>query len=143
TIIHCLASLLLQTRLPRRVMLVDDGGSDRDHTLLLVREFARANGVALEIGARGWSIGRAVTLKRQSREFEGDVLLVLDADTVLESPEFIERCVRELYRGVGIASATGRQLPLLPASRAVVEASAPFRIWAGDDPGLDSLRQTG
>ncbi len=143
TIIHCLASLLLQTRLPRRVMLVDDGGPDRDHTLLLVREFARANGVALEIIARGWSIGRAVTLKRQSREFEGDVLLVLDADTVLESPDFIERCVRELYQGVGIASATGRQLPLLPASRALVEASAPFRIWAGDDAGLDSMRPTG
>ncbi|MEO6169415.1 MAG: glycosyltransferase [Lysobacter sp.] len=143
TIIHCLASLLLQTRLPRRVMLVDDGGPDRDHTLLLVREFARANGVALEIIARGWSIGRAVTLKRQSREFEGDVLLVLDADTVLESPDFIERCVRELYQGVGIASATGRQLPLLPGPRAALEDSAPFRTWLGDDPRADSITTTG
>lgn len=139
TIIHCLASLLTQTRLPRRVLLVDDGGPERDHTLQLAREFARANGVKLETIARGWSIGRAVTLKRQSREFEGDVLLVLDAHTVLESPDYIERCVRELYQGVGIASASGRMLPLQASARALVQASSPFQNWQGDDPYTDPL----
>ncbi len=143
TIIHCLASLLLQTRLPRRVLLVDDGGPDRDHTLQLVREFARANFVSLEIISRGWSIGRVVTLKRQSREFEGDVVLVLDADTVLESPDYIERCVRELYQGVGIASASGRVLPLDPSARSRVEASTPFQTWLGDDAYVDTTAPTG
>lgn len=139
TLIHCLASLLIQTRLPRRVLLVDDGGVERDHSLQLAREFARANGVQLETIARGWSIGRVVTLKRQSREFEGDVLLVLDADTILESPDYIERCVRELYQGVGIASAAGRVLPLNEATRALVESSPPFAGWQGDDRYVDRL----
>lgn len=143
TIIHCLASLLLQSRLPRRVLLVDDGGAERDHTLQLAREFARANGISLEIIARGWSIGRVVTLKRQSREFEGDVLLVLDADTVLESPDYIERCVRELYQGVGIASASGRLLPLQPMVRAALESSTPFRTWLGDDQYVDATVSVG
>lgn len=140
TIIQCLASLLVQTRLPRRVLLVDDGGVERDHSLLLAREFARANGVRLDTVARGWSIGRAVTLKRQAREYEGDVLVVLDADTVLESPDYIERCVQELYQGVGIASAAGRVLPLDAAARAVVTSLPPFRHWQGDDPYTDPMR---
>lgn len=134
TIVHCLASLLVQTRLPRRVLLVDDGGIERDHSLQLAREFARANGIRLETIARGWSIGRVVTLKRQSREFEGDVLLVLDAHAVLESPDYIERCVCELYQGVGIASACGRMLPLDKPTREFVETSGPFCKWRGDDP---------
>ncbi|QOY62625.1 glycosyltransferase family 2 protein [Lysobacter sp. H21R4] len=133
TVVHCLASLLGQTRLPRRVLLVDDGGIDRDHSLQLAREFARANGIRLETIARGWSIGRVVTLKRQSREFEGDVLLVLDADAVLESPDYIERCICELYQGVGIASASGRMLPLQESACERLETSAPFRNWLGDD----------
>lgn len=140
TIVHCLASLLVQTRLPRRVLLVDDGGIDRDHSLQLAREFARANGIRLETIARGWSIGRVVTLKRQSREFEGDVLLVLDAHAVLESPDYIERCIRELYQGVGIASASGRMLPLQQATRELVETSEPFRNWQGDDHYADRRR---
>lgn len=141
TIVHCLASLLVQTRLPRRVLLVDDGGIDRDHSLQLAREFARANAIRLETIARGWSIGRLVTLKRQSREFEGDVLLVLDAHAVLESPDYIERCICELYQGVGIASASGRMLPLQQATRRLVETSEPFRNWQGDDPHADRLRR--
>ena len=48
TIIHCLAALLQQSRLPRRVLLVDDGGISRDHALQFAREFARANGIAPE-----------------------------------------------------------------------------------------------
>lgn len=143
TIIHCLSSLLLQTRQPRRLLLVDDGGMDRDHSLQLAREFARANGVQLETIARGWSIGRVVSLKRQAREFEGDVLLVLDADTVLESADYIERCVRELYQGVGIASASGRVLPLQADDRKAVESLPPFRRWQGDDAYADPTVATG
>ncbi|MGV8940705.1 MAG: glycosyltransferase [Lysobacter sp.] len=139
TVIHCLTSLLGQTRLPRRVMLVDDGGIDRDHSLQFAREFARANGVQLEIVSRGWSIGRAVTLKRQAREFDGDVLFVLDADTVLESPDYIERCVHELYQGVGIASACGTVLPLQSSDRSRLATMPAFRRWLGGDEYRDHM----
>src|SRR5690606_14090665 len=80
TIVHCLASLLRQTSPPRRVLLVDDGGAERDHGSQLAREFARANGLELRVIQRKWSIGKAATLKRQAREFTGDVMLVIDAD---------------------------------------------------------------
>ena len=115
TIIHCLTSLLRQTRQPRRVLLVDDGGVSRDHAVQLAREFARANGIQLQVVVRTWSVGKAVTVKRQARQFDGDVLFVLDANTVLASPDYLERCVRELYQGVGIASACGTVEPLRAA----------------------------
>lgn len=139
TIIHCLASLLRQTRPPRRVLLVDDGGIRRDHAIQFAREFARANGVELRTVTRTWSIGRAATLKRQAREFDGDVMFVLDADTVLASPDYIERCVRELYQGVGIASACGTVEPLRVSQRRVLSAAPPFRRWLGDDAYRDPL----
>lgn len=139
TIVHCLASLLDQTRLPRRVLLVDDGGIERDHSIQFAREFARANGVQLQIVSRAWSIGRAATLKRQAREFQGDVMFVLDADTVLESPDYIERCVRELYQGVGIASACGTVLPLRSVDRFRLAAMPAFRRWLAGDAYRDPL----
>ncbi|KGM53508.1 hypothetical protein N799_11565, partial [Lysobacter arseniciresistens ZS79] len=134
TIVHCLAGLAAQTLRPRRVLLVDDGGAERDHGIQLAREFAIANGLALTVVQRTWSIGKAATLKRQARGFAGDVLFVLDGDTVLASPDYIERCVRELYQGVGIASACGTVEPLRPRHRRALAASPAFQRWlAGDD----------
>lgn len=137
TIIHCLAALLTQTLKPRQVMLVDDGGIDRDGTAVLAREFAIANHMPLTIVERRWSIGRTPTVKRQTREFDGDVLFVLDADTVLTSPDYLERCVQELYQGVGIASACGTLLPLRGRDRRALSATAAFRRWVGQDEYRD------
>lgn len=143
TIIQCLAALLGQSRLPRQVLLVDDGGAERDHSIQLAREFALANGVQLQTVVRTWAIGKAATLKRQSREFTGDVLFVLDADTVLDSPDYIERCVRELYQGCGIASASGRIEPLWPDQRQQLVHAPAFRRWLAGDDYLDPLRPRG
>ena len=33
---------------------------------------------------------------------------ILDADTFLEPPNYIERCVQELFQGVGIAAPAAR-----------------------------------
>ncbi|MFP7723226.1 glycosyltransferase [Lysobacter sp. A3-1-A15] len=139
SIAYCLAALARQTLRPRQVMLVDDGGSDRDHTVQIAREFAHANGMSLAVVGRMWSIGRAPTLKRQARELDGDVLFALDGDTVLESPDYIERCVRELYQGVGIASATGAAWPMRASDRRAWAAMPEFRRWVGGDPYLDPL----
>ena len=137
TIVHCLAGLRAQTLKPRQVVLVDDGGVDRDGTAVLAREFAIANAMPLQVVLRRWSIGRAPTLKRQARESDCDVLVVLDADTVLTSPDYLERCVQELYQGAGIASACGTVLPLRGRDRRAVSASAPFRRWVGKDEYRD------
>lgn len=136
-IVHCLAALARQTVKPERLLLVDDGGAERDHTAQLAREFADANGIDLEIVQRKWSLGRSVTLRRQSREFRGDVLFALDGDTVLESPDYIERCVRELFQGAGIASACGQLRTLGAPHRRAIADSAPFRAWLAGDHWVD------
>src|SRR5688572_8942012 len=135
-IIHCLASLARQTFKPRNIILVDDGG--KDQTVPRAREFAAAAGLNLTVIERASSIGKTPTIKRQAREFDCDVEFILDGDTFLESPDYIERCVQELYQGVGIASACGNILPMRPKDRHSLAQTPEFQKWHGaqqyDDP---------
>lgn len=142
-IVHCLASLLRQTRQPRRIVLAADGGIRRDHTVQLAREFANANGLALDVALRSRTPGKAAILKCQARQLDGDVLFVLDGDTVLDSPDYLERCVRELYQGVGIASACGTVLPLRPVQREALTATPGFQRWLAGDVYRDPLARFG
>jgi glycosyltransferase involved in cell wall biosynthesis len=135
-IIHCLASLARQTVRPRNVILVEDGA--KDLTVPRAREYAAAAGMHLTVIERASSIGKTPTIKRQSREFDSDVEFILDGDTFLESPDYIERCVQELYEGIGIASACGTILPMRPRDRHALAQTEEFRRWHGaptyDDP---------
>ncbi|MDQ3617470.1 MAG: glycosyltransferase [Pseudomonadota bacterium] len=138
-IVYCLASLLRQSLRPRQIILADDDGFERDHTVQIAREFANANGMTLRVVERTWSTGKTPTVKWQSRELDGDVAFVLDADTLLESPTYLERCVRELYQGVGIASACGVVLPMRARDRRLWAAMPEFRRWVRDDEYRDPL----
>jgi glycosyltransferase involved in cell wall biosynthesis len=111
----CLAALARQTRKPTRIILIDDGSQDR--TVEYARTFCTLNGMDLVTIKRAQSIGKTPTLKRQSREFDSDVEFILDGDTVLESDNYIDRVVEELYKGAGIASACGTVLPLRDSDR--------------------------
>jgi glycosyltransferase involved in cell wall biosynthesis len=111
----CLASVARQTRRPEKIILVDDGSTDR--TIEYAEEFCQANRLEVQIIHRHASIGKTPTLKRQAREFTADVEFILDGDTVLESDNYIERIVEELYQGKGIASACGTILPLRDRDR--------------------------
>jgi len=127
TIVLCLASLLRQTLRPRRVVLIDDGSSDG--TIDAARAFCERNGLDLLAIQRRKPIGKTPTIKRQARELDSDVEFILDGDTVLESPEYIERTVRELYQGVGIASACGTILPLRRRDRRQLAQQAEVRAF--------------
>ena len=135
-IIHCLASIARQTFKPRNIILVDDGGKDR--TVPRAREFAQAAGLNLLVIERASSIGKTPTIKRQAREFDCDVEFILDGDTFLESTNYIERCVQELYQGIGIASACGNIQPMRPRDRHTLAQTPEFQQWHGaaqyDDP---------
>ena len=138
-IIHCLASLARQTVRPRQIILVEDGS--KDQTVPRAREYAQAAGLDLVVIERNSSIGKTPTIKRQAREFDSDVEFILDGDTFLESPDYIERCVQELYQGIGIASACGVVLPMRPKDRHELAQSEEFQRWHGapvyDDPHRD------
>jgi glycosyltransferase involved in cell wall biosynthesis len=108
-IVLCLASVLRQTLKPRRILLIDDGS--HDGTVERARAFCAGQGVELTAIQRRKPIGKTPTIKRQARELDSDVEFILDADTVLESENYIERTVQELYQAVGIASAFGTVLP--------------------------------
>src|SRR4249919_1392532 len=135
-IVYCLASLSRQTLQPRNVILVDDGG--HDETIPRARAFAESSGMKLTVIERATSIGKTPTIKRQAREFDADVEFIVDGDTFLESPDYIARCVEELYQGVGIASACGTILPMRPKDRHALAQSDAFKLWHGapayDDP---------
>jgi len=114
-IVRCLASVLRQTHRPRKIVVVDDGSTDA--TSARAMAFAKFHGADVLVILRLDSIGKTPSIKDQARSLDSDVLFVLDADTVLESENYIERTVQELYQGVGIASAWGSVLPLRERDR--------------------------
>ncbi len=138
TIVLCLAGLLRQTLRPHRVILVDDGSSDG--TIVAARAFCEQNDIELIAIQRHKPIGKTPTIKRQAREFDSDVEFILDGDTVLESPNYIERTVQELYQGVGIASACGTVLPLRRRDRRTIAADPAVERFAEHDTLPQPLR---
>jgi len=128
----CLASVLRQTLRPRRIMLVDDGSTDR--TVDIAEAYCKFRGVEIVTIRRRSSIGKTPTIKRQARELDSDVEFILDGDTVLESDNYIERTVQELYQAVGIASACGTILPQRKRDRSKWLRSPTLRAFCERHP---------
>jgi glycosyltransferase involved in cell wall biosynthesis len=124
--------VLRQTLRPRRIVLVDDGSTDA--TAARAKAFCEFHGVELDVIRRRTSIGKTPTIKEQTRALESDVLFVLDADTVLESQNYIGRAVHDLYQAAGIASACGTVLPLREKDRRAADESSLVRTFVDAFP---------
>jgi hypothetical protein len=135
----CLASVLRQTFRPRQIVLIDDGSSDE--TVERASTFCAHHGVALTAIRRRKPIGKTPTIKRQARELDSDVEFILDADTVLESDDYIARTVESLYQAVGIASAFGTILPQRLKDRRAVSAWPEVREFVAAHPTHGVMRQ--
>ena len=140
-IVYCLASIRRQTLQPRNIILVDDGG--KDETVTRAKAFAASCGMNLTVIERASSIGKTPTIKRQSREFDADVEFILDGDTFLEHPNYIERCTEELFKGVGIASACGTILPMRLKDREAMAQTPDFQNYLQGQPHADAYRLMG
>jgi glycosyltransferase involved in cell wall biosynthesis len=138
-IVLCLASVLRQTMRPRRILLIDDGSNDG--TVHRAKAFCAQQGVELTAIQRQKPIGKTPTIKRQARELDSDVEFILDADTVLESENYIERTVQELYQAVGIASAFGTILPQRKRDRRTVEAFPEVRAFVKKHPPVHPVSE--
>jgi len=138
-IVHCLASVASQTVRPRRIVLVDDGSTD--DTVARAKAFCASRKIELIAIQRRSPIGKTPTIKRQAREFDSDVEFILDADTVLESPTYIQRTVQELYSAAGIASAFGTVLPQTKRDRRRIEQSAAVRAFNKTHPLRSTVRK--
>jgi glycosyltransferase involved in cell wall biosynthesis len=139
-IVNCLAALARQTVRPRRIILVDDGSSDG--TVERAKAFCASQQIDLIAIQRRAPIGKTPTIKRQAREFDSDVEFILDGDTVLESDNYIERTVQELYQAVGIASACGTILPQRRGDRRRSDDSPEVRAFNATHP-LPARRRGG
>jgi cellulose synthase/poly-beta-1,6-N-acetylglucosamine synthase-like glycosyltransferase len=135
TIALCLASVVRQTKKPNSITVIDDGSSDE--TAAIAQAFASANNIAVRIIRRRRPIGKTPGLKIESRNLEGDVEFILDGDTILESPDYIEKTVQQLYRVPGIAAAFGMVNPLRERDRAAVEQFDTIRQLKEAYPSLD------
>jgi glycosyltransferase involved in cell wall biosynthesis len=131
TIALCLASIMRQTVRPRNIVLIDDASTDR--TVERAKEFCARAGMPLNVIQRRRSIGKTPTIKREARERDCDVEFVLDGDTVLESPDYIQRTVQELYSGAGIACVCGVILPMRQRDRRSYESHPLFKRFAPVD----------
>ena len=139
-IVRSLASLLNQTFKPRQIILVDDGSADE--TIDRARAFCAHAGVKLIAIKRRDPIGKTPTLKRQARDYDSDVEFVLNGDTVLESDNYIERTVQELYQAVGIASACGTILPMRRRDRRAIDRTPTIRAFNKTHPRHDTTNGT-
>lgn len=140
-IVYCLASIARQTVRPHNIIMVDDGG--KDATVERAKAFAASAGIDIIVIERAKSIGKTPTIKRQAREFDANVEFILDGDTFLEDENYIARCVEELYKGVGIASACGTILPMRLKDRAAMAETPEFQKYLGGARYEDPFAKVG
>ena len=104
-IAFALASLARQTKKPGKVFVINDASDD--DTKDVIAAFSKMNELDIILVERRERQGKVPALEQIARFSDADVLFVLDGDTMLESPDYIEKAMVELFRATSNASASG------------------------------------
>ncbi len=131
----CLASLFDQDFRFRRVTVIDDASTDL--TAQVVRRFAEFSGREVNLVVRGESQGKTPGVREQCEISNADVLLVLDADTVLSHRNYASRLIENLFENAGVASACGEVSPLTRRRRSTIIKANPVLARIQSELGLD------
>lgn len=114
TIPYALTSLAMQTVLPDRVIVVDDGSTD--DTPRIVRELDDELEMTVELRQHAEPMGKTVGMKEVARSVGTDTLFVLDADTFLESNDYLAKLLAP-HTESNVASSFGTAYPIETASK--------------------------
>ena len=95
-----LSSLTQQDFPYRRVVVFDDGSTDQ--TSQVVERYRQLSGREIQLVRREKSIGKTPSLREFCEQTDADAMVILDADTVLVSPNYISRLVEELFKNAGV-----------------------------------------
>ncbi len=133
-IVLALESLVEQTLKPAHIFVVDDGSNDK--TSEIAKGFAAFRGMNITLYRKEVSEGKTPALSQVCKESTADVIFVLDADTILRSNNYIETLVKELFQGVGIASACGIILPEFDKDRTLALDQVEVRTFAEKAPEI-------
>jgi hypothetical protein len=110
-----LSSLAQQDFPYRRVVVFDDGSTDQ--TSQVVERYRQLSGREIQLVRREKSIGKTPSLRQFCEQTDADAMVILDADTVLVSPNYISRLVEELFKNAGVSAACGEVMPLTQRRR--------------------------
>ena len=110
-----LSSLTRQDFPYRRVVVFDDGSTDQ--TSQVVERYRQLSGREIQLIRREKSIGKTPSLREFCEHTDADAMVILDADTVLVSPNYISRLVEELFKNAGVSAACGEVMPLTQRRR--------------------------
>ena len=111
----CLASLFDQDFRFRKVTVVDDASTDR--TAQVVRRYVELSGREVHLVVRGSAQGKTMAVREQCENSNADAFLVLDADTVMTSRNYVSHLAENLFKNAGVASACGEVSPLTHGHR--------------------------
>src|SRR5579862_8331177 len=138
-IAYCLASLIQQDYPIRNITVINDGSTDG--TAEVTRRFTELSGVNVCLVSHEVSRGKTPALREQCRSTDADALVILDADTVLVSRNYVSRLIEELFKNAGVASACGEVMPLTGRrKKSMLDHDPVLRAIASETPSAGAMK---
>ena len=141
SIAAALSSLFRQDFPVRDVYVFDDGSTDQ--TGAIATRYSELAGRTIHLVTRAQSIGKTPALREFCQKSDAEAVMILDADTILVSPNYISRLIERLFNNAGVAAACGEVMPLtrkrkLQTSAADSRLSAIEKEFHIPPPALES-----